>query len=58
MKKNTRIVAICAFCILTLALVAVPAFADAALPGPMDIIEDTVAFYRQMLESVDWLICQ
>ena len=42
MKKNIRIIAVCAFCILTLALVAVPAFADAALPGPVDIIEDTV----------------
>ena len=45
MRRTAHIITACAICVLALALFAVPALADAALPDPIDIVEDTVEEY-------------
>ena len=45
MGKNRRIIiSACVLCALAIALVAVPALADAALPDPSDVVNDGGGF--------------
>ena len=43
-KKHRIIIAACALCAMAIALVTVPALADAALPDPIDVVNDGGGF--------------
>ena len=43
-KKHRIIIVACALCALAIALVTVPALADAALPDPIDVVNDGGGF--------------
>lgn len=43
-KKHRIIIAACALCAVAIALVTVPALADAALPDPIDVVNDGGGF--------------
>jgi hypothetical protein len=43
-KKHSIIIAACALCAMAIALVTVPALADAALPDPIDVVNDGGGF--------------